>query len=138
MVQVGQVRMAVRQRLVNVLVGMRLRSFVAAMRVPVMLVVRMPVRMSHPAMRVLVLVGLGEDEPGRERHQRRGGDQRRRHRLAEQRHRERGADERRGAEVRGVRRIRPSPYRTPPGPWPKPTREVVRSLPPRRRSAPVR
>src|SRR5262245_24900931 len=72
MVQVGEMRMAVPQRLVHVLVGVRLRPFVAGVCVPMMLVVRVAVGMHNALVSVLVLVLLGEHEPGGDHHQPRG------------------------------------------------------------------
>jgi len=72
MVQVGEMLMAVSERLVHVLVGVRLRSLIAGVCVPMMLVVRVAVGMHHALVNVLVLVLLGEHEPGGDRHQRRG------------------------------------------------------------------
>lgn len=57
--EVGQVRVSVPHRLVNVLVGVWLGPFVTAMRVLVMLVADVTVRMHQSLMNVLVCMPLG-------------------------------------------------------------------------------
>ena len=86
-VQVGHVGMRVPHRLVDVLMGVGLGTFVAAVCV------------HEPPMLVLVRVQFGQHEPGRERHQSGGDDETGRDWLAEKRHGERRADEGSGAEM---------------------------------------
>ena len=69
MMQVREVRMPVRYRLVLVLVGMRLRVMRLdvipreGMRVPMMLIVDVRMRMLERVMRVLVLMVFGQVQP---------------------------------------------------------------------------
>ena len=100
MVQVGHVRMRVLERLVLMFVNVGFGPLAAAVDVPVMLVVDVPVRVHE--MPVLVFVGmrLGQHEPGGDSHQRRCAEEIRRDQLAEQRHGERRPDERGSAEMR--------------------------------------
>jgi hypothetical protein len=98
-VQVGHVGMRVPHRLVYVLVGVGLGTFVAMVCVLVVFIVYMAVCVHEPPMLVLVRVQFGQHEPGRERHQSGGDDETGRDRLAEKRHGERRADEGSGAEM---------------------------------------
>ena len=100
MVQVRDVRMSVQHRLVRMLVDVGLGAFIAAMRVLVVLIVDVTVRMHQALMQVLVRMQLRQHEPGRDRHQRGGGEKAGRDRLCEQWHGERRADERSSAEMR--------------------------------------
>ena len=86
-VEVGIMRMAVHQPRMNMRMGVRLAGGIhRPVVMAVMQVVDVPVLMRERRMLVPVLVALGEMEPQAQAHQRRGGEQRRRHRLAEQRH----------------------------------------------------
>jgi hypothetical protein len=98
--QVRQVRMAVRKGLVLVRVSMRLGPFVAAVRMLMVRIVRMQVFVPKGFMPMRVRVLLGEREPGGRKHQQECGDEAGGHRLAQQCDRERGADERRGGKMR--------------------------------------
>jgi len=98
--QVRQVRMAVRHRRVLVPVRVGLGALVAVMRVLVMRVMDVPVAVRQVLVRVRVLVALGEHQPRCGEHQRQGDPERDRDRLPETEDRDRRADEGRGAEVR--------------------------------------
>ena len=105
-VQVGVVRVPVHERRVAVPVGVRLLHRPAGnVRVPVVLVVHVPVLVLHRLVRVLVLVPLGQVEPEAEGHEPGGEEQARRRRLAEHRDCERGADERGEREDAPVRAV---------------------------------
>ncbi len=70
MMDVGEMRVRVRQRLVNVFVRVRLgRVNARRVRVLVMLVVGVVVRMFQPLMRVLVFVPLGQVQPDTDAHE---------------------------------------------------------------------
>jgi len=66
--QVGHVRMRVPHRLVRMLVDVGFGALVAAVDVPVMLVVDMPVRVHEVPMLVLVCMRLRQHQPGGDRH----------------------------------------------------------------------
>ncbi len=105
MMQVGHVRVVVRQRLVSMQVGMRFaRGFTGPMHVLVVLVMGMKVLVDHPLMGVPVTVPLPEQERRPERH----ADERRRvhgtYRLVEGDHGGDRAEEGRHREVSGFSR----------------------------------
>ncbi len=88
MVQVGIVRMAVHQPRMNMDGGVRLAGGISRpVPVTVVQVVDVAMLMRERRMLVPMLMALGEKKPQPGTHQRRGGDERRGHRLAEQRHR---------------------------------------------------
>lgn len=98
--RVGKVGVAVAHGRVPMRVRMRLRSLVAAMRVPVVRIMHMPVLVLDRLVHVLVVMLFCKREPGAERGQDEGRAEDRRHRLAEQRNGQRRAEEGRAAEVR--------------------------------------
>ena len=72
---VREVRVRVGERLVRVLVSMRLARIDARrMRVPVVRVMDVAMRVGQPLVRVRVLVALGEMEPHSHAHKPRGGE----------------------------------------------------------------
>ena len=99
-VDVRVVGMAVQQRLVMMLMGMRLFAVPAGLvRVAMVRVVNVRVVVSERFVQMLVFVPLGQMQPDAERHQ---GCRRRKNRregLSEKRDRNRGTDEWRGREV---------------------------------------
>ena len=100
MVDVRVVRMAVQQRLVMMLVGMRLFAVPARLvRVAMVRVVDVRVIVSERFVQMLVFVPLGQVQPDAERHQGRGRQENGRDGLSEERDRNHGADERCGREV---------------------------------------
>jgi hypothetical protein len=119
MVQIQIVRMPVHQGVVRVLVHVQLDTIpLATMRVPVMLVVDVPVRVGERIVRVQMVVPLGEVEPDTGRHECGGGPERRARRFAEQAQHYRGTEvpgspEMKGdaghsvEEARGTRRFAP-------------------------------
>ena len=81
--QIRQVRMAVRERLVLVRVRMRLGSLVAAVRMLMVRVVRMQVPVLQGFVPVRVPMLLGEHQPGRNEHQQKRRGEAGRQRLAQ-------------------------------------------------------
>lgn len=63
MMQVGQVRMVMRQRFMAMLMGMRLGTFIARMSMLMMLVVHMHVLVLQSFVRMHVFMALGEHQP---------------------------------------------------------------------------
>jgi hypothetical protein len=81
---IGKVWVSVSQRRVRVLMRVGLgRRRARRMLVLVVLVVPVQVRVLQGFMEMLVLVTLARVQPDSQRHQRSGGDQSRRHRLAQ-------------------------------------------------------
>ena len=105
-VQVGIMRMAVRQPAVSVRMRVRLLPVPReAVAVLVMLVVHVRVRVLQRLVHVRVLVALGQVKPHAERHQPGRDPERGRRRLAQHEQGERGAEERRHREVGPVRAV---------------------------------
>jgi hypothetical protein len=100
MVDVRVVGVAVEDRIVTMLVRVGLVLVRAGgVRVPVVLVVNVAVAVHQGVVDVLVLVALGEMQPGARGHQQTRQQEGRRDRLPEQDHGRRRADERREREV---------------------------------------
>jgi len=76
MVQVRHVGVSVPHGLVHVLVGVGLGTFVAAVRVLVVLVVDVAVTVGHVLVSVLMRMPLRQYQPGCGEHQYQGGDER--------------------------------------------------------------
>ena len=95
------VRMPVHERLMAVLMGVRLVPIpLEGMLMQVMSIVAMGMGVGERLVSVLVLVHLGEVQPDAGRHQPRRQPERPRHRLTENDDGNRRADERRSGEVR--------------------------------------
>ena len=110
-VQVRQVGMSMRHRRMLVPVCVRLRAFLATVRVLVMLVVDVTMTVSHVFVCMLVPMLLRQYEPCRDNHQRKSDAERNGEWLSEGEDRDRGADEWRGAEMRGGARAAEMPQR---------------------------
>ena len=95
MMEVGIMRMAMHERLVNVPMRVRLVPVPFVVRVPMVLVVDVRVRVLEEFVGVLVLVPLGDVQPYAERHEHAGGGELPRHVFARDKHRDQGPDERR-------------------------------------------
>jgi hypothetical protein len=97
MMDVRVVRMAVQQRLVAMLVGMRLFAVPAGLvRVPMVRVVNVRVIVSERFVQMLVFVPLGQMQPDAERHQGCGRQENQGEGLSEKRDRNRGGRARPG------------------------------------------
>ena len=94
-------RMPVQERLMGVLVGVRLAPVpLEGVLVSMMSIVAMGMGVGERLVDVLVLVNLGQVQPDSGRHQRRRQPERPRDRLAEGDDGNRSADEGRGGEIR--------------------------------------
>ena len=111
MVHVRQMGMGMRHRRMLVAVRVRLGTFVAAVRVLVMLIVNMPMTVHHILVRVLVGVLLGNDEPRGGNHQHKRDAERGGECLSEGENCNRGADEWCSAEMRSGTRAAKVPQR---------------------------
>ena len=98
--QVWQVWMPVRQRLVPVAVAVRFGSLVTPVRMLMMFVMHMQVLVLQRFMAVFVFMLLGQCQPGRHHHQQARDQEADGQHLAQQRDGDASAHERRRAEVR--------------------------------------
>lgn len=99
--RVREVRVPVDERSMSMHMRVRLSWRLRVdMLVPVMLVVHVTVLMDDTIVLMLVLMVLGQVEPGPHGHARCGGEELNRHPLAEHEHRHRRPEERRQGEVR--------------------------------------
>jgi hypothetical protein len=94
MMDIGKMRMAVKQRLVTVLVGMRLFAQpIRLVRVPMVRIVDVHVVVRQRFVQMLVIVPFVQMEPDAESHQGCGDPEQYRDGLPEERYRDRGPDE---------------------------------------------
>ena len=98
--QVGQVWMPVRQRLMSVTVAVWFGSFFATVQMLMMRVMHVQVLVLQRFMAVFVLMLFGQRQPGRHRHQQAGDQESDGRHLAQQRDGSARAHERRRAEMR--------------------------------------
>ena len=97
---IGHMRMGVRERLVPVEMRVRLACwFVRRMSVPMMLVVRVEVVVRDDGVSVLVLVMFAQVQPNAERHERGGDPETPGRRIGQEQKRKRGANEGRGGKI---------------------------------------
>ncbi len=111
MVQIRQMGMGMRRRRMLVPVRVRLGTFVAAVRMLVMLIMDMPMTVRHILVRVLVGMPLGNYEPRGGNHQHKRDAERGGECFPEGENCNRGADEWRGAEMRSGTRAAKMPQR---------------------------